>query len=108
LSKADFLCVNFLKMWQKFNISEMKKLRSVRNLLSSFFPSKNERTDIHRIIILLVLCGCQNWSVTLRMEQRLWVFENRALRNMLGSKVDGGIGGWNKLHSDRFCELYYL
>jgi len=80
----------------------MKKLRSVRNLLSSFLPSKNERTDIH------ILCGCQNWSVTLRMEYKLWVFENRALRNMLGSKVDGGIGGWYKLHSDRFCELYYL
>jgi len=42
------------------------------------------------------------------MEHRLWVFENRALRNMLGSKVDRGIGGWNKLHSDRFCDLYYL
>jgi len=76
--------------------------------LSSSLPSKNERTDVNRIIIVLVLCGCQNWSVKLRVEHRLWVFKNRAMRNMLGSKVDGGIGGWNKLHSDRFCDLYCL
>ena len=62
--------------------------RSVHNLLSYHLPSKNVRIEVNRIIILLVLYGCQNWSVTLRVERRLWVFENRVLRNMLGSKVD--------------------
>jgi hypothetical protein len=27
---------------------------------------------------------------------------------MLGAKLDGGIGGWNEVHSERFCDLYYL
>ena len=81
---------------------------SVHNLLSSRLPYKNVRIEVNRIIILLVLCGCQNWSVTLRVEHRLWVFENRVLRNMVGSKVDEETGGCKKLYSDRFCDLYYL
>jgi len=44
---------------------------------------------IYRNIILpVVLYGCETWSLTLREERRLWVFENRVLRRIFGSRRD--------------------
>jgi hypothetical protein len=44
---------------------------------------------IYKTIILpVVLCGCETWSVTLREEHRLRVFENRLLRRIFGPKRD--------------------
>ena len=53
---------------------------SVQNLLYSILLSKNIKSKIYRIIILLVVCGCETWSLTLREGRRLWVFENNVLR----------------------------
>jgi hypothetical protein len=42
---------------------------------------KNLKIKIYRTIILpVVLYGCETWSLTLREERRLRVFENRVLR----------------------------
>ena len=61
---------------------------SVPNLLSSRLLSKNLRIKIYRTIILpVVLYGCETWSLTLREESRLRVFENRVLR-VFGPKGD--------------------
>jgi hypothetical protein len=50
----------------------------VQNLLSSTLLSKNKKIKIHRTIILCVVkYGCETWSLTLREECRLRVFENR-------------------------------
>jgi hypothetical protein len=44
---------------------------------------------VYRSIILPdVLCGCETWSLTLREERRLRVFENRVLRRIFGPKKD--------------------
>jgi hypothetical protein len=40
------------------------------------------------IILPVVLCGCETWSLTLREEHRLRVFENRVLRRIFGLKRD--------------------
>jgi len=62
---------------------------SVQNLLSSSLLSKKLKIKIHRTIILpVVLYGCETWSLTLREERRLRVFENRVLRRVLGPKRD--------------------
>jgi hypothetical protein len=54
---------------------------SVQNLLSSRLLSKNIKIRIYKIIILpVVLYGCKTWSLTLREEYGLRVFENRVLR----------------------------
>jgi len=59
----------------------------VQNLLSSSLLSKNLTIKISRIIILpVVLYGCETWSLTLREECRLRVFENRVLRRIFGPK----------------------
>jgi hypothetical protein len=49
----------------------------VQNLLSSRLLSRNLKIKIYRTIILPILYGCETWSLTLREERRLRVFENR-------------------------------
>jgi len=62
---------------------------SVQNFLSSRLLSKNLKIKIYRIIILpVVLYGCETWSLILREERRLRVFENRMLRRVFGPKRD--------------------
>jgi hypothetical protein len=62
---------------------------------------------IYKTIILpLVLYGCETWSLTLREEHRLRVFENRVLRRIFGPKTDEIIGDWRKLRNKEFHNLY--
>ena len=71
---------------------------SVQNLLSSGLLSKNLKIKIYRIIILpVVLYGCETWSLTLREERRLRVFENRVLRRVFGPKRDEVTGEYEKI-----------
>ena len=59
----------------------------VQNLLSSSLLSKNIKIKIYKIMILsVVLYRCETWSLTLREEHRLKVFENRMLRRIFGPK----------------------
>jgi hypothetical protein len=61
----------------------------VQNLLSSRLLSKNLKIKIYRTIILpIILYGCETWSLTLKEERRLSVFENRVLRRIFGPKRD--------------------
>ena len=48
----------------------------------------------------VVLYGCETWSLTLREERRLRVFENLAVRKILGSRRDEVTGEWRKLHNE--------
>jgi hypothetical protein len=60
---------------------------SVLNLPSSRLLSKNLKIGIYTTIILpVVMYGCETWSVPLREEHKLRVFENRALRRICGPK----------------------
>ena len=62
---------------------------------------------IYRIIILSVLLyGCETWSLTLREERRLRVFENRGLRRIFGPKRNEVRGEWKKLHNEELNDLY--
>jgi hypothetical protein len=62
---------------------------SVQNLLSSRLLSKDLKIRIYRTIILpVVLYGCVTWSLTLKEERRLRVFENRLLRRIFRPKRD--------------------
>ena len=80
---------------------------SVQNILSSSLLYKNLKIKIYRTIILpVVLYGCETWSLILRQERRLNVFENRVLRGIFGAKRDGVTGEWNKLHNEMLNDLY--
>jgi hypothetical protein len=52
------------------------------------------------IILPVVLYGCETWSLTLREEHRLRMFENRVLRRIFGPKRDEMTGEWRKLHNE--------
>jgi hypothetical protein len=54
----------------------------------------------------VVLYGCETWSLTLREEQRLRVFENRVLRRIFG--LNEIVGGWRNLHNEELHKLYFL
>jgi hypothetical protein len=80
---------------------------SVQCLLSSHLLSRNLKVKIYKTIILpVVLYGCETWSLTLREEYSLRVFENRVLRRIFGPKRDEVMGEWGKLHSGELHNLY--
>jgi hypothetical protein len=54
----------------------------------------------------VVLYGCETWSLTLREEHKLRVFENKVLRRIFGSKRDIATGGRRKLHNEELHNLY--
>jgi len=56
----------------------------------------------------VVLYGCETWSLTLREERGLRVFENRGLRRVFGRKRDEVIGEWRKLHNEELSDMYFL
>jgi hypothetical protein len=56
----------------------------------------------------VVLYGCKTWSLTLRKERRLRVFENRVLRRVFGPKRDEVTGKWRRLHNEELNDLYPL
>jgi len=79
----------------------------VRNLLSSSLLSNNIKIKIQRTTILpVVLHGCETWSLTLREEFRLRVFENRVLRRIFEHMGNEVTGEWRKVHNEEFNYLY--
>ena len=69
--------------------------------------SKKLNIRVHRTIILpVVLYGCETWSLTLRKERRLRVFENRALRRIFGPKRDEVTREWRKLQNKELNDVY--
>jgi hypothetical protein len=79
---------------------------SVQKLLFYRVLSDNVKIRIYKTIILhVVLYVCETWSLTLREEHRLRVFENRVLNRILGPKRGVMVGGRRKLHNE---ELLYL
>jgi hypothetical protein len=57
---------------------------------------------------LVVLYEGETWSLTLREERRLKVFEKRVLRRIFGPKRDEVTGEWRKLHNEELNDLYSL
>jgi hypothetical protein len=71
-----------------------------------WWKRKNLKIRSYKTIILpVVLYGCETWSLTLREEHRLKVFENRVLSRIFGLKRDELTGEWRTLHTE---DLHYL
>jgi hypothetical protein len=68
-----------------------------------FAIQKYKDQDIQHYKLPVVLYGCETWSLILRKEHRLRVFENMVLRKVLGPKRDEVTGEWRRLHNE---ELY--
>ncbi|KAJ4435840.1 hypothetical protein ANN_18459 [Periplaneta americana] len=77
---------------------------SVEKLLSSSLLSKNLKVRIYKTVILpVVLYG---WTLTLREEHKLRVFENKVIRKIFGANRDEVTGEWRKLHNTELHALY--
>jgi hypothetical protein len=64
------------------------------NLQSSRLLCKNVKIRMYKTIILhVVLCGCETWSLTLR-------------RRIFGPKWNELMGGWTEIHKDELHKLY--
>jgi hypothetical protein len=73
----------------------------VLDVLSSSLLPKNINIKIHRTVILpAVLYGCETWSLTLRDEHRLRMFENRVFRRIFEPKRDEVTGEWRKVYEE--------
>jgi hypothetical protein len=57
-------------------------------------------------MLSVVLSGCETWSLALREERRLRVFENRVLRKIFWPKRDKATGEWRKFHHKELHDLY--
>jgi hypothetical protein len=65
--------------------------------------SRSVKIKIYRNIVLpVVLYGCETWSLILREEWRLRVFENKVLRRIFGPKRDEVTGEWRRLRKNKF------
>ena len=58
------------------------------------------------ISLPVVLYGCETWSLTLREERKLRVFENMVLRRIFGPRSDEVTGEWRRLHNEELNDLY--
>jgi hypothetical protein len=69
--------------------------------------SGNVKIGIYKTIILpMALYGYETWSLTLREEHRLRMFEKRVSRRIFGPKRDEVTGGWRKLHNEELHNVY--
>ena len=75
--------------------------------MSSRLLYKNLKIKIYRTIILpIVLYGYETWSLTLREERKLRVFENMVLRRIFGPRRDEVTGEWRRLHNEELNVLF--
>jgi hypothetical protein len=68
--------------------------------------SKCAKIITYRTVIFPIILRGETWSLTLREECRLRVFENRALRRIFGPKRDEVTGDWRRLHNEELYVLY--
>jgi hypothetical protein len=67
---------------------------------------KNFNFKIYRTKILPVVYVCDCWSLTLRKERKLRVFQYRVLRRIFGSKMGEVTGEWRKLHNEELNDFH--
>jgi hypothetical protein len=67
---------------------------------------QNIKIKIYKTVILPVVpYGCETWSLTLREEHRMRVFQNRVMRIFGPKREEDRL--WRKLHYDELLSLYY-
>jgi hypothetical protein len=71
-------------------------MHSAQNTSSSHLLSKSIKIEKQSIILTIVICGCETWSLTIREVLTSRVFENRVLLELFGSKSEKVTGGRRK------------
>ena len=71
---------------------------------SNLLP-KNKQNNIDRNVIFPALSGCESWSLKLREEHRLKVFDNRVLGEIFGPNRLEVRREWRRLHKEELYDL---
>ena len=80
---------------------------SVKNLLSSSLLPKTIKIKIQRTVILsIVVYGYENWSLKLKEEHMLSVFQRKVLRRMFGCKREEVTWEWREIYNENMNDLY--
>jgi hypothetical protein len=79
---------------------------SAQSLFFQYAIQKIKIKVYSNTILPVVLYGCETWSLTLREERRLIMFENRVTRRLFGPKREEVIGEWRKLHNEELNGTY--
>jgi len=79
---------------------EKKFFAQLAQKFADFCGSRNFITVVKAVILSVVLYGCETWSLTLRQERRLKVFENTPLKRIFVPKRDEVTGEWRKLNNE--------
>jgi hypothetical protein len=112
---AQFKCLGTTVKNQNFMKEKIKRrlnsgsacYNSIQNLFSSHLVPKNFKTGIYKTVIFsVVVYEFKTWSLTLREEHRLRVFENKVLRRIFGSRREEMMGGWRKPQNEELHNLY--
>jgi hypothetical protein len=75
--------------------------------LSYRLLSKSLKIRTYKTIILpVVLCGSEIWSLSQQERTQLVVFENRLLRRIFGRKREDVAGGWRRQHNEELHNSY--
>jgi hypothetical protein len=91
----------------RMTVTKKKKKKKKKKKEEEEEEEEEEKEEEEKKIIFpVVLFGCETWSLTLREEHRLRVYENRVLRRIFGPKRDEVIGGWRKLHNEELHNLH--
>jgi len=56
----------------------------------------------------VVYCGCEIWSLILREERKLRVFESMVLRRIFGPRRDEITGEWRRLYNEELKNFLLL
>ena len=93
-----------IKYYQFLGYYRIKPIRisQIQNSIRSKFDDSRYRI----LILLILLYGCENWSLTFREEHRLRVFENRVLRRIFAPKIDARTGKWRKILQNKINQNF--
>jgi hypothetical protein len=80
-------------------------VHDLHNTLDSY-TTDSESCEIFLVLLLVILYGCEAWSLASREKHRLKICENRVLRKTLKPKRNEIIGGWRILHNKQLHNLY--
>ncbi|PNF42585.1 hypothetical protein B7P43_G03093, partial [Cryptotermes secundus] len=99
LSRHQIAVQNYVLMMGNIRFENVAQFRYLGTTINQ---------NLKTTILPVALYECETWSLKLRREHRLRVFENRVLRTIFVPKRDEVTVGWRKLHNEELHNFYSL